>query len=100
MRGLRTHPRQHDPQASVHQNSKCTFTVCLVLPGQVPIIELPFQEGLDHLKMRRHVEVARGEQAVMADVQDLPNAVPAAPARFRAQGRSNERKNLSQQRCC
>ena len=41
------------------------------------IVEIRPDRGLHNLEIRRHIEIARYEQAVMSNVQDLIDAVLA-----------------------
>src|SRR6267378_2211266 len=47
-------------------------------PGDLAIVEVLDDGGLHHFEVRRDVEVARREQAVVPDVHDLVIAVVAA----------------------
>src|SRR4051812_18817797 len=48
-----------------------------LVPAQQPVVEAGGERGLDHLEIRRDVEVAGHEEAVMPHVQDLVDAAGA-----------------------
>jgi hypothetical protein len=75
-----------DRQTLQQQRHRCFFLSLLTVwrhnrrlfcPPQCCGLELVIQPRLDNLEIGRHVKIARGKQAVMADVKDFIAALAA-----------------------